>query len=190
MFFKSKGSSNRIERIWCDALAFHGNGCPMLALGVRVCDTALTALAITAPAERELICVSEHDGCCVDALQIGLHCTRGRKRLLFYKTGKLIFTVYDLQQKHSVRICTQREVSENILSKPVDWILSAPVDELFYFEDALPLAERVKERAMQICRTAPAAVPPRNGGVMDSTEQFAQFDTPDNGFGYARRSRR
>ena len=37
MFLRS-----RIRRLWTDSLRFHGKPCALLALGVRVCDTALT----------------------------------------------------------------------------------------------------------------------------------------------------
>ena len=73
MFLRS-----RIRRLWTDSLRFHGKPCTLLALGVRVCDTAMTHLGLSDPGRDRLVCVSEHDGCCVDAIQIGLHCTSGR----------------------------------------------------------------------------------------------------------------
>ena len=70
MFLRS-----RIRRLWTDSLRFHGKPCALLALGVRVCDTAMTHLGLSDPGWDRLVCVSEHDGCCVDAIQMGLHCT-------------------------------------------------------------------------------------------------------------------
>ena len=106
MFLRS-----RIRRLWTDSLRFHGKPCTLLALGVRVCDTAMTHLGLSDPGWDRLVCVSEHDGCCVDAIQMGLHCTSGRKHLLYYKTGRLIFTVYDLESGASVRICALPELA-------------------------------------------------------------------------------
>ena len=111
MFLRS-----RIRRLWTDSLRFHGKPCTLLALGVRVCDTAMTHLGLSDPGLDRLVCVSEHDGCCVDAIQIGLHCTSGRKHLLYYKTGRLIFTVYDLESGASVRICTLPELTDENLT--------------------------------------------------------------------------
>lgn len=65
MFLRS-----RIRRLWTDSLRFHGKPCTLLALGVRVCDTAMTHLGLSDPGWDRLVCVSEHDGCCVDAIQI------------------------------------------------------------------------------------------------------------------------
>ena len=127
MFLRS-----RIRRLWTDSLRFHGKPCALLALGVRVCDTAMTHLGLSDPGWDRLVCVSEHDGCCVDAIQMGLHCTSGRKHLLYYKTGRLIFTVYDLESGASVRICALPELAEAIPTMTARQILSC----LLYTSDA------------------------------------------------------
>ncbi len=146
MFLRS-----RIRRLWTDSLRFHGKPCTLLALGVRVCDTAMTHLGLSDPGRDRLVCVSEHDGCCVDAIQIGLHCTSGRKHLLYYKTGRLIFTVYDLESGASVRICALPELAESIPSMTAQQVLSAPEDALFYFEEAHPLTKRVLDKVHRAC---------------------------------------
>ena len=148
MFLRS-----RIRRLWTDSLRFHGKPCTLLALGVRVCDTAMTHLGLSDPGWDRLVCVSEHDGCCVDAIQIGLHCTSGRKHLLYYKTGRLIFTVYDLESGASVRIC---------------------------FEEAHPLTKRVLDKVHRACNAPAEDIPDRTSGVQDSPEQFQKFDLPDD----------
>ena len=68
-------NEDRIARLYGNCVRFHGHDCPLLALGVRVCETALERLKLEDPAPGRLVCVSEFDGCCVDAIQIGLHCT-------------------------------------------------------------------------------------------------------------------
>ena len=60
---------SRINRIWKESLRFHGKACSSLALGVRVCDTVLRKLDMEDPEPDQLVCVSENDGCCVDAIQ-------------------------------------------------------------------------------------------------------------------------
>ena len=94
MFLKRK-TNHRIRKFWADSVRFHGKSCSILALGVRVCDTALNKLHLSAPEQERLVCVSEYVGCCTDAIQVCLHCTAGKKHLLYYKTGRLIFTIYD-----------------------------------------------------------------------------------------------
>ena len=175
MFLRS-----RIRRLWTDSLRFHGKPCTLLALGVRVCDTAMTHLGLSDPGRDRLVCVSEHDGCCVDAIQIGLHCTSGRKHLLYYKTGRLIFTVYDLESGASVRICALPELTEAIPTMTARQILSAPEDALFYFEEAHPLTKRVLDKVHRACNAPAEDIPRRTSGVQDSPEQFQKFDLPDD----------
>lgn len=185
-----KFQSQRIHRLWADCVRFHGKPCPLLALGVRVCDTALTKLELTDPAPDRLICVSEHDGCCVDAIQIGLHCTAGKKHLLYYKTGRLIFTVYDLVSGRSVRVCAKPEIAATVRSRRPQDILSAPEEHLFYFEQAHPLTHHTLEKVRKACGASPEDVPNRPAGVQDCPDQFQKFDLPDNVLGRPARRRR
>lgn len=178
MSFQNNLSQLRIQRIWKESIKFHGKSCSLLALGVRICDTALTKLQLKEPGSDRLVCVSEHDGCCVDAIQIGLHCTAGKKHLLFYKTGKLIFTVYDLVSGKSVRICTRPKIAGSISSMKVSEILSLPEERLFSFEEARPMTPRVEAKVRLACNTAAADIPPRYSGVQDCPDQFRAFDFP------------
>lgn len=172
---------SQIQKIWKESVKFHGKSCSTLALGVRVCDTALQKLDLKEPGTDRLVCVSEHDGCCVDAIQVGLHCTAGKKHLLFYKTGKLVFTVYDLVTGNSVRMCTKPRIAEAIRTIPASDILSMPEADLFFFEEARPMTQRVEDKVRLACNAPDEDVPSRDAGVQDSPEQFGKFDLPSNG---------
>ncbi len=163
---------------WKEAVGFHGKPCAKLALGVRVCGTALDKLGLHEPEGGRLVCVSEHDGCCVDAIQTGLHCTIGKKHLLFYKTGKLIFTIYDLRTGHAVRICTLPEIESRIQTMRPEEILKMPEEALFRFEEARPMTERVKTKVHLACTADAEDIPPRSPGVQDCPDQFRRFDLP------------
>lgn len=178
MKWKVSGRRPRVYRLWKQCVRFHGKPCAQLALGVRVCDTALDKLGLKEPEEGRLVCVSESDGCGVDAIQVGLHCTIGKKHLLFYKTGKLIFTVYDLYTEKSVRICTRQELAERIHEAQPGEILNLPEAELFYFEEARPMTQRVKAKVSLACSAAGEGVPQRSSGVQDCPDQFRKFDLP------------
>lgn len=180
MVFCHHFSQHRVQSLWAQCVHFHGKPCSALALGVRVCDTALTKLSLKEADPDRLVCVSENDGCCVDAIQVGLHCTAGKKHLLFYKTGNLIFTVYDLVSGGSVRICTKPEIAVRIRSMKPEDILALPEDKLFHFEDARPMTPRVKEKVRMACNAPEEDVPPRDSGVQDSPDQFRKFDLPGN----------
>ena len=189
MFLKS-AKKDRVQRLWERAVCFHGKPCPLLALGVRVCDTALTKLNIAEPEADRLVCVSEHDGCCVDAIQAGLHCTAGGKHLLYYKTGRLIFTVYDLVSGDSVRVCAQPGLAETVRTRRPQDILSAPEKQLFYFESAHPLTRHTLDKVSRACGANPEGIPSRPAGVQDSPDQFVSFDLPENVLGRPTRRRR
>ncbi|MGM9553546.1 MAG: FmdE family protein [Faecousia sp.] len=178
MEFRNGFYPSRIRKLWEESIQFHGKPCSLLALGVRVCDTALTRLELKEPSIDRLVCVSEYDGCCVDAFQVGLHCTVGKKHLLFYKTGKLIFTVYDLVSKNSVRICTRHEIAARISSIQAHEILTLPEERLFFFEEARPMTPRVEAKVRRACNAAAEDVPLRCSGVQDCPDQFRAFDLP------------
>lgn len=178
--FQKYAARKRIQSFWTDSVRFHGKPCSVLALGVRVCDTALRKLELSDPEPERLVCVSEYVGCCTDAVQVCLHCTAGKKHLLYYKTGRLIFTIYDLYSENSVRICAKPEISESLRDLQPEQVLSMPEDALFYFEEALPLAERTRKRVCRPCDAPAASVPYRDSGVQDSPEQFLKFDLSDN----------
>lgn len=173
-------SQFHIWKLWKESVTLHGRPCSLLALGVRVCATAMKKLDLEKVSSEQLVCVSEHDGCCVDAIQAGLHCTVGKKHLLFYKTGHLIFTVYDLVTGKSVRICTRQEIADKIPAMKAESILNLPEDELFYFEEARPMTERVRIKVRRACNAAEEGIPPREPGIQDSPDQFRNFDLPGN----------
>ena len=188
--FRKYAARKRIQSFWTDSVRFHGKPCSVLALGVRVCDTALRKLDLSDPEPERLACVSEYVGCCTDAVQVCLHCTAGKKHLLYYKTGRLIFTIYDLYSENSVRICAKPEIAEKLRSFSPEQILSLPEEALFYFEEAHPLTQRTIKRVSKPCDAPPESVPYRDGGVQDSPEQFLKFDLADNGTGRVARRRK
>lgn len=179
MFYKIR-FSRRIRKFWEVSVGFHGKPCSVLALGVRVCDTALCKLNLSAPEPERLVCVSEYVGCCTDAIQACLHCTAGKKHLLYYKTGRLIFTIYDLRTGNAVRVCARPEIAETLRELPPEQILAMPEEALFYFEDAHPLTERTLKRVCRPCDAPAESVPYRDSGLQDSPEQFSKFDLSEN----------
>lgn len=188
LFFRKKMEfPPRIAEIWQESVAFHGRPCRTLAVGVRACDTALSHLGLDRAVQMRLVCVTESSSCCVDALQVGLRCTTGTKHLLFYRTGRLIFTVYDLQTGNSVRmLCKLDLTGEDI---PIRDILTMPEADLFDFEDAHPLTTRVLNKISRACAASTKNVLPRFSGVQDSPDAFRQFDTQNSDLGLPRRPR-
>ena len=163
----------RRRRLWRRSVRFHGRACRELALGVRACETALDRLGLTRADPMRLACVTERDGCCVDAIQACLGCTLGKKHLLFYRTGKLIFSVYDLETGDSVRIRTREE---GLWDKTPEQILRLETEELFAFEEAHPLTARVLRKVNRGCGPRREESPRLHGSFQDSSEPFRDFD--------------
>lgn len=176
-----------LREIWEHSVQFHGRPCKSLAIGARACVTALAHLGLEEAVQMRLVCVTENTGCCVDALQIGLKCTTGTKHLLFYKTGRMIFTVYDLHTSKSVRMLTNPQALESSVSTLE--ILTMPEAQLFHFEAAHALTDRTLAKIKTACVAAQIQPPPRISGLQDSPDAFRQFDTQNNDTGIPRRSR-
>ena len=172
---KTVQPDRRIGALWDKSVAFHGRACRDLAIGVRACETALERLGLDEKSCRErLVCVSESDGCAVDAILAGLGCTMGKKHLLFFNTGRLIFSVYDLETDRSIRLCVREQVTE--AAHGPEQILAMKTEELFAFEEARPMTVRVRKKATRGCTGTMEAVLRPMGSIHDSLEPFREFD--------------
>ena len=172
---RKKTEAPRPNGLWERSLALHGRPCRDLAVGVRVCETALERLDLDPETCRErLVCVSESDGCAVDAIQAGLGCTMGKKHLLFFNTGRLVFSVYDLETDRSIRLCVRDRVSDGLFSP--EEILAMKTEDLFFFEEARPMTLRVRKKATRGCTGGTEIAPRPMGSIHDSLEPFREFD--------------
>ena len=59
-----------IDHLWRESVRFHGHACPGLAIGCRMVFEAARELELgTKAKDEELVCITETDACCVDAVQ-------------------------------------------------------------------------------------------------------------------------
>lgn len=83
---------------WDRAVAFHGHECPGLAIGFKAVEGVIAEFGLDAsqlPAiDEELVCITENDACCVDAIQSLLGCTFGKANLIPRLRGKMAFSFY------------------------------------------------------------------------------------------------
>lgn len=135
-------------RAWTIASQFHGHECPGLAIGYRFALEALRLFELdssflTNPSRfwqkkdwtEELVCVSETDACCIDAIQIILGCTMGKGSLILKPRGKMAMTFYFRPTKTAYRLLLRPETinkNDSPLSKnkKLDLILNEPADNL------------------------------------------------------------
>lgn len=83
---------------WERAVAFHGHECPGLAIGFKAVEGVITEFGLDASQlpviDEELVCITENDACCVDAIQSLLGCTFGKANLIPRLRGKMAFSFY------------------------------------------------------------------------------------------------
>lgn len=85
------------------AVAFHGDLCPGLALGLHAARLALTEVGENA-ADNPLVAVAETDICALDAIQALVGVTTGNRNLIVRDHGKIVFTFYRRSDGRAIRI--------------------------------------------------------------------------------------
>lgn len=97
-----------IDELWNRAVEFHGHACPGLAIGCGMAVAAANHLGISGRAEdEELVCVTESDACCVDAVQALLGCTLGKGNLYLKLRGKAAMSFYERGSGRGCRVVWQ-----------------------------------------------------------------------------------
>jgi formylmethanofuran dehydrogenase subunit E len=120
---------------WEMACSFHGHACPGLAIGVKVCEAAIEKMQINPALDEELVCVTENDACGVDAVQVLLSCTFGKGNLIYKPTGKVAYSFINRKTNKAMRFYFKFHGEEMEREVFQDYILNAPVDELFRCEE-------------------------------------------------------
>lgn len=147
------------------ATNFHGHWCGGLALGIRAASWAMENFGTAS--DEEIVTVTETDMCGVDAIQALVGCTFGKGNLIFRDTGKIAFSFYRRRDGKSQRIVakdrkdeiknrmnelrrqlTAQNLSEwirtklevefaRLRKKDIEYVLSAPFEEIFDIKPAL-----------------------------------------------------
>ncbi len=147
------------------ARQFHGHSCPGLAMGIRVAEIALSEIGPHAE-DEEVVAIVETDMCAVDAIQYFTGCTFGKGNLIHLDYGKNVYTFICRSDGKAIRIKTRPDLSrtrsseyEEVSAKVhrgeaseddiqryrefreqwIEFILSAPVKELFEVQEVEPL---------------------------------------------------
>lgn len=165
------------------AVAFHGHWCPGISRGIRVAAWVMENMGTAA--DEEIVAVTETDMCAVDAIQALVGCTFGKGNLIFRDRGKVAFSFFRRSDGKKVRIVEKvrdddisrrmqeirRELTAQNLSewirtkleiererlrrKDMDFLLSAPFEELFVVGepsfDMPPMARRLPTIVCEGC---------------------------------------
>jgi formylmethanofuran dehydrogenase subunit E len=138
---------------WEECVRFHGHMCPGLAFGFRAATEAVRILGISRSEDEDVVCISESDGCGVDAVQCVLSCTAGKGNLIIRMTGKNAFSFFDRTAGKSIRIVAKRFERPGAEDRRrfTEHVLNAPFDSLFTVGDVrhgLPEKARIYDSAV------------------------------------------
>ena len=133
-----------IDYLWREAVRFHGHACPGLAIGCRMVFEAARELELGGKAkDEELVCVTETDACCVDAVQALLGCTLGKGNLLLKLRGKAAMHFYARKLGKGLRLVWQGAAENVSREDKIALILGEAGGDLFLRQalGACPLPE-------------------------------------------------
>ena len=147
--------------LWQKCQEFHGHGCPGLASGCRAAVEASRILGFPLETARdeEIVCVTENDGCGVDAIQALLGCTLGKGSMILRLRGKNACSFFDRTTGKSVRLvskfdrsCLREELIELILNGPLDKVFDVKEPQFELPEKARMFDSRKCECCGEMCR--------------------------------------
>jgi formylmethanofuran dehydrogenase subunit E len=91
----------------------HNHLCPRQILGVRIGLAGMSALGFREPpAKKELLVISETDGCFVDGVIAATGCTIGHRTLRVEDYGKVAATFVDTQTGRATRVAPRLDIRE------------------------------------------------------------------------------
>jgi formylmethanofuran dehydrogenase subunit E len=91
----------------------HDHLCPRQILGVRIGLAGMKALGFTEPPKKkQLLIISETDGCFVDGVTAATDCTVGHRTLRVEDYGKVAVTFVDTKTGCAVRMAPRLDIRE------------------------------------------------------------------------------
>ena len=91
----------------------HDHLCPRQILGVRIGLAGMNAVGFTEPpARKQLLVISETDGCFVDGVTAATGCTVGHRTLRVEDYGKVAVTCVNVNTAYAVRVAPRLDVRE------------------------------------------------------------------------------
>jgi formylmethanofuran dehydrogenase subunit E len=151
------------KKLWEKCVEFHGHQCPGLAIGFRASEIAARELdeEMSALRDEEIVCVTENDACCVDAVQVLTGCTIGKGNLIYRPTGKMAFTFFCRTSGKNIRVVLKPKANPDISRQ--EWqeqLLGAPAEDLFWVkEPGYSLPERARLFSSVICEKCGESAP-------------------------------
>ncbi len=151
------------KNLWDKCVSFHGHECPGLAIGFRAAQIAIERLGIdmSPSSDEKIVCVTENDACCVDAVQVITGCTIGKGNLIYRPTGKMAFSFFCRDSGKKIRIVLKPKSDPDIeLEQWQKYLLEAPAEEAFFIkEPEFELPEYARLFSSVICEICGESAP-------------------------------
>ena len=142
----------------------HDHLCPRQILGVRVGLAGMKALGFDKPpAKKQLLIISETDGCFVDGVIAATDCTVGHRTLRVEDYGKVAVTFVDTQTGRAVRVAPRLDIRERAsafeINEPRHYYAqmqayqSMPDEEMFTIQEVAlntPVEQIVSKPGMRV----------------------------------------
>lgn len=91
----------------------HSHLCPRQILGVRIGLAGMKSLGFnTPPNNKQLLIITETDGCFVDGLSAATNCAVGHRTLRVEDYGKVAATFVDTRTSYAIRIAPRLDIRE------------------------------------------------------------------------------
>jgi len=109
--------SGDLEGLLRQAEALHGHLCPMVALGVKAGQHAMTRLGAGNIGMEEVMAIVECNNCFTDGIQVVTGCTFGNNALIFKDLGKTAVTVALRGSNQGVRLVVRPDYREQLFQR-------------------------------------------------------------------------
>lgn len=130
---------------WEKCVAFHGHECGGLTIGYKATQYATELLELTFSDDEQVVCISESDACCVDAIQVMLGCSVGKGNLLFRMRGKSAWSFYNRKTGRSVRLVLRQRPEGMTKEEAFRYYQSCEPKDMFQVKEAtIALPERAR----------------------------------------------
>ena len=122
------------KELWEKCVEFHRHECPGLAIGYKASEAAKEKMGLSFSKDEEIVCVTENDACCVDAIQVITGCSTGKGNLIYKDAGKMAFSFFNRKNGETLRLVLKSLNRTGDREKFKKYILNASCDELFDFK--------------------------------------------------------
>ncbi|MFD3155916.1 FmdE family protein [Haloimpatiens sp. FM7330] len=156
------------NELWEKCVEFHGHECPGLAIGYKVSEAVKNKLNLKFSKDEEIVCVTENDACCVDAVQFITGCSMGKGNLVYRGTGKMAFSFFKRKTGENLRIVLKPFKGDMDRKERMNYILNADIDDLFEFKKPnFQLPEKARLFNSVVCEVCGETAPEHKMRLMD-----------------------